>query len=97
MPSTIVMLSVVPMYANKIFDGTKKIEFRKRIWTKADVRKVIVYSSSPVKQVVGEFDIDRIVIDDKEVIWEMFKDDPYLGTEREAFDFYIQLSDYCFL
>lgn len=89
-----VILRIVPMYADAIFDGTKKVEFRRKVWKDPNIRRVIVYSSSPIKQIIGEFEIDRIIRGEKEEIWDMFKDDEYIGTTREAFDFYIQ-SDEC--
>ena len=42
-----VLLSIKPEFAFKIFDGTKKYEFRKSIFKKPGVKKVIVYASSP--------------------------------------------------
>lgn len=68
-----VLLSIKPEFAFKIFEGTKKFEFRKVIFKKADIRTVIVYASSPVQQVIGEFEIDAIFSSGPEVIWEMTK------------------------
>ncbi len=66
-----VLLSIKPEFAEKIFDGTKKYEFRKSIFKNTDVRKVIVYASSPVQKVIGEFAIDDILNDDVETIWNV--------------------------
>ena len=71
-----VLLSIKPEFAEKIFDGTKKYEFRKSIFKNADVKTVIVYASSPVQRVIGEFTIDRILNDDLSTIWN--------ETERHA-------------
>lgn len=79
-----VLLSIKPEFAEKIFDGTKKYEFRKSIFKNADVKTVIVYASSPVQRVIGEFTIDRILNDDLSTIWN--------ETERHAgitHDFYM--------
>ena len=57
-----VLLSIKPEFAEKIFDGTKKFEFRKSIFKNTDVQTVIVYASSPVQQVIGEFTIDSIFV-----------------------------------
>ena len=64
-----VLLSIKPEFAEKIFDGTKKYEFRKSIFKNADVKTVIIYASSPVQRVIGEFTIDRILNDDLSTIW----------------------------
>ena len=59
-----VLLSIKPEFAEKIFDGTKKFEFRKTIFKNNNVQKVIVYASSPVQKVIGEFSIEDILNDD---------------------------------
>lgn len=65
-----VLLSIKPEFADKIFDGTKKYEYRKSIFKRTDIRKIIVYASSPVKKVIGEFTIEDILIDEVDAIWE---------------------------
>lgn len=68
-----VLLSIKPEFAYKIFDGSKKYEFRKVIFKNPHVRTVVVYASSPVQQVIGEFDIDVIWSLDPEEIWNKTK------------------------
>ena len=65
----IVLLSIKPEYADKIFSGEKKYEFRKSIFKNTDIEKVVVYASSPVQKVIGEFTIADILNDDIEKIW----------------------------
>ncbi len=64
-----VLLSIKPEFANKIFDGSKKYEYRRAIFKRSDIRRVVVYASSPVKKVIGEFTIDNILEDKVEAIW----------------------------
>jgi predicted transcriptional regulator len=66
-----VVLSIKPEFANKIFDGTKKFEFRKAIFKNEKIKTVIVYSSSPVQQVIGEFEIERIINHDIDTLWDL--------------------------
>jgi predicted transcriptional regulator len=66
-----VVLSIKPEFANKIFDGSKKFEFRKAIFKNANVKTVIVYASSPVQQVIGEFEIEKIINKDIDTLWDM--------------------------
>lgn len=68
-----VLLSIKPEYAFKIFDGTKKFEFRKVIFKNPNIKTVVVYASSPVQKVIGEFEIDDILSFDPEAIWNMTK------------------------
>jgi predicted transcriptional regulator len=79
-----VLLSIKPEFAEKIFDGTKKFEFRKTIFKNNNVQKVIVYASSPVQKVIGEFSIEDILNDDVETIWK--KTSRYSGITH---DFYL--------
>lgn len=80
----IVLLSIKPEFAEKIFDGTKKYEFRKSIFKNTDIRTVVVYASSPVQRVIGEFTIDSILNDDVDTIWT--KTEHYSGITH---DFYM--------
>ena len=88
-----VLLSIKPEFVEKIFAGTKKYEFRKALFKRTDVTKVIIYASSPVKRVVGEFTIESILSDDVNTIWEQTKKESgitkdfynsYFGKKRRA-------------
>src|SRR5688500_16929427 len=68
-----VLLSIKPEFAFKIFDGTKKFEFRKVIFKNPGITTVIVYASSPVQQVIGEFEIDDIYSSNPDAVWKMTK------------------------
>ncbi len=50
-------------------NGTKRFEYRKRIFKK-DVDSVVIYSTMPVGKIVGEFTIDEIINDSPKVIWD---------------------------
>ena len=78
-----VVLSIKPEFANKIFDGTKKFEFRKAIFKNENIKTILVYSSSPVQKVIGEFQIDRIFNDDLATLWELTKE--YSGITEDYF------------
>ena len=65
-----VLLSVKPEFAEKIFNGTKKYEFRKSIFKNKEVDTVVVYASSPWQYVIGEFKIETILSDNVDSIWE---------------------------
>ncbi|WP_303316984.1 ASCH domain-containing protein [Flavivirga abyssicola] len=68
-----VLLSIKPEFAFKIFDGIKKFEFRKVIFKKPEIKTVVVYASSPVKRVIGEFEIDDIITSNPKDLWETTK------------------------
>lgn len=69
-----VVLSIKPEFANKIFDGSKEFEFRRAIFKNKNVKSIIVYSSSPVQKVIGEFDIAEIFNDNLDELWQLTKD-----------------------
>ena len=77
-----VLLSIKPEFAEMIFNGSKKYEFRRKIFNK-NIKTVIVYVSSPVKKVIGEFEIESIINDDLEKLWLKTKD--YSGITKEYF------------
>lgn len=69
-----VLLSIKPEFAEKIFNGTKKYEFRRSVFKKQNVKTVVVYASSPVKRVIGEFEIENILNDDIQQLWNKTKE-----------------------
>nr|WP_314092334.1 ASCH domain-containing protein [uncultured Shinella sp.] len=81
-----VLLSIKPEYAEKIFDGTKRFEFRKSIYRSREIRTVVVYVTRPVGQIIGEFDVDEILCEDPDTLWEMTS--YYSGISKEFFDSY---------
>lgn len=78
-----VVLSIKPEFAEKIFEGSKKYEFRRAIFKNPNVTKIIVYASSPVKKVIGEFEIDKIISHDLETLWDKTKE--FSGISKEFF------------
>lgn len=64
-----VLLSIKPEYASKIFDGTKRYEYRRAIFKRAEVTTVVVYASDPIRKVIGEFDIEEIIHDEPKALW----------------------------
>ena len=78
-----VLLSIKPEHAFKIFDGTKKFEFRRVIFKKPNIKTVIVYASSPVQKVIGEFEIDDIFSFNPDEIWKMTK--KFSGISEDFF------------
>jgi predicted transcriptional regulator len=89
-----VVLSIKPEFADKIFDGTKKFEFRKAIFKNQNVTSVLVYSSSPVQKVIGEFQIRNIFNRDLKTLWEMTKE--FSGITEEYFYKYFAEREYGF-
>lgn len=81
-----VLLSIKPEYADKIFSGEKKFEFRKKAFKSIGVHTVIVYSTMPVGKIIGEFTIKRIHQDSLESIWSKTK--RFSGIDEDFFNNY---------
>ena len=88
-----VILSIQPKFADKIFEKTKKYEYRKVIFS-TNIKKVYVYSSSPVCKIIGYFIIDEIVQGSPSTVWRKTSKDS--GITREYFDDYFEGHDTAF-
>src|SRR5450432_3349616 len=89
-----VILSIKPEFAEKIFEGTKKYEFRRAIFKNKQIEKVLVYASSPIKRIIGEFEIDRIISLDLLSLWN--KTSEHSGITKDYFDDYFVNKDHGF-
>lgn len=86
-----VLLSIKPEFAYRILDGTKKFEFRKTLFKRRDIERIIIYASSPVQAVLGEFTIAKILTNDVENIWEETKYGA--GITKEYYQEYFSSKD----
>jgi predicted transcriptional regulator len=87
----VVLMSIHPKYAQAIFDGRKKVEFRKSRLA-CSVRHVLVYVTAPVKHVIGFFSIGNVVEGAPSALWKKFRQvsgvkareyrSYYLGTRK---------------
>ena len=83
---TSVLLSVKPQFARAILDGTKKFEFRRSIFRHEQVRRILLYASSPVQRVIGEFDLSEIITMELSALWRRTSE--FSGITRTYFDDY---------
>lgn len=78
-----VLLSIKPEFAEMIFNGTKKYEFRRSVFKDQNVKTVVVYASYPIQRVIGEFDIDTIIKSEVQELWHLTKD--FSGITKNFF------------
>jgi predicted transcriptional regulator len=83
---TCVLISVKPRFARAILSGEKRFEFRRSLFRRTDIQKVIIYSSMPEKKVVGEFLIEEILSLEPSQLWIHTR--RYAGIEKSEFDDY---------
>lgn len=76
-----ILLSIKPEFVEKILDGTKRYEFRKRL--AKDVAKIVVYSTAPIKLVVAEVDVIGTIECPKQELWDITHE--YAGIDRTRF------------
>ena len=81
-----VLLAIKPEFAERILDGSKKFEFRKTIFKSENIKVVLIYASSPVQKVVGEFEIEKVIVSEPEILWRKTK--KHSGITKEYFDSY---------
>jgi predicted transcriptional regulator len=65
----LVLLSIRPPHVENIFSGLKTFEYRRKLFSRTDVRTVLVYCTKPIGKIVGEFDIDGVIQDKPERLW----------------------------
>ena len=65
-----ILLPIKPLYANRILNGEKKVEYRKHVLSRMDVSNVLIYASRPVCRVIGEFRIAGVLSDTPDKLWE---------------------------
>lgn len=78
-----VLLSIKPQYAQRIFEGKKKYEYRRNVFKRDDIDTIIVYVTKPVGKVIGEFKIDEILEDSPNEIWKKTK--LYSGIKKKDY------------
>ena len=81
-----VLLSIRPVFVERILNGSKKYEFRRTPF-RASVRRVEIYASAPVKKIVGSFVPGKILMDTPNRLWELLWKDSGL-SEEEFFGYF---------
>ena len=77
-----ILLSIKPEYVKSIFEGKKKFEYRKII-AKNKPTKIVIYSTYPVSAVVGEAEVEEILIDSPNNLWKKTKKNS--GVDKSFF------------
>ncbi len=85
-----ILLSINPNHVENILNGTKRYEFRKKA-CKRHVDKILIYSTNPIMRVVGEAEVEDVLIDNPEMIWK--KTEEKSGIDKAFFDQYYEDRD----
>ena len=84
-------MSIRPEFANAILSGVKRYEFRRVIF-KRNVDVIVIYATVPIKRVVAEFDVCRIVRKRVSALWEFTK--AHAGIDERCYRAYFEGRDY---
>lgn len=94
-PQRDVVLSIRPQYSEKILQGRKTVELRRRFPVSAPGGTVAyIYSTSPVRAMVGVAEIKEVLKLPVEQIWTEFEDTAFIA--RADFDTYFSGVDFGF-
>ena len=82
-----ILLSIKPKYVDSIMSGEKRYEFRKTIFRNKNIKRAYIYSTAPVKKVVGTFLIGDVIEDYPNQLWERFH--MFSGlSDKEFFNYF---------
>jgi len=92
-PQRDVVLSIRPQYSQKIIDGRKTVELRRRFPISAPQGTIAyIYSTSPVRAMVGSAEIKDVLKLPIKEIWRRFSDEAFI--EKGDFDKYFEGIDH---
>lgn len=76
-----VLISIKPEYVIKILNGTKKYEYRRTL-AKKYVSSLVIYSTWPVKEIVGEVDVIGTIEMAPSSLWEKTKKEAGISRKK---------------
>lgn len=76
-----ILLSVKPEYIDKIFNGTKTFEYRRKLPQKR-ISSIIFYATDPVQKIVGEAEVTNIISSSPTALWEKTKHSAGISREK---------------
>ncbi len=84
---------IKPVYIDRILQGEKKYELRRKL-PKTKIEYVFLYATSPVCQVVGYAKVGLTLNESKESLWKKLS--PFFGlNENDFFDYFEGVDNAC--
>lgn len=81
-----IILSIKPEFAEKIFEGSKRYEFRRTLFKNTQVKAVVVYASAPISKIIGEFEIESVLHKELDRLWDDTRE--FSGITRDYYEQY---------
>jgi len=86
-------MALKPRYADAILDGTKTVELRRVRARLQPGQRVLVYASTPRKQLQGEFRVAKVTYGDPATLWPSLA--PHAGVTFSEFMHYFEGAAIC--
>jgi predicted transcriptional regulator len=89
-----ILLSMRPIYAERVFSGAKQVEIRRKFPRRWRGRQAVVYGTQPLGSLMGEVTLTEITPGSPDQIWDQFGSKAgctyeefaaYVGTSSEVF------------
>lgn len=87
MVSKSALISIHPEYADKILNGEKTLEFRRK-WAVKHVDTIYIYATSPVQRIVGSASVKQVTTGTNNCLWNLSKEKKG-GISREKLFAYL--------
>lgn len=81
------IMSVRPVHALSMLDGSKRVEIRRQFGSKWAGSRMAIYSTAPEQAIVGDADINEVVAGAPDKIWRDFGHQ--IGCTRGEYDAYV--------
>ena len=78
----VVFLPIKPVFAERLIEGTKHFEFRRRP-IQNDVTHLVVYASSPCQRIIGIVQVKHVESGSVRSIWDKTKE--YAGISKSEY------------
>lgn len=86
MDGNTVLISIHPIYAEKILSGEKRLEFRRR-WATHQVDFLVIYATSPMQQIVAIAQVGEVFRGNKSRLWKLAKNKGGGISRRKLFEY----------
>lgn len=86
-PGRLVLLSLLPRYAEKIAAGTKKVEFR-RSWTPEMVSVLALYATAPSSRLIGATSVRAVIQGSPTALWHLSQKHGGGVSRRELYEYF---------
>ena len=85
-----ILISIKPEYVERIFNGSKKYEYRSLLANR-EVNRLVIYCTAPIKSVVGEVSVIGTISETPGKLWKQTKD--FAGISKEKYFEYFRYKE----